>query len=138
MSFPFLFVDVVADGPYGPGSSWVLTNECLGGTTTCINLVERFNHFVKRHTGSGEFAVDSTTFNVAMGGSEACLFVSWLHREKYGAYYYTQKVKSFLLQDLAHFIEFRRYVRNNNDWGIGERLDTVRKALKYLNEKTQQ
>lgn len=45
-------------------------------------------------------------------------------------------VKSFLLQDPGHFIEFRKHVPNIIDWGKDKRLKEIRDSLNTLLEET--
>ncbi|KAG9231564.1 hypothetical protein BJ875DRAFT_113334 [Amylocarpus encephaloides] len=41
--FPFFVIEFKADGPGGCGSMWVATNQCLGGSASCVNITERLN-----------------------------------------------------------------------------------------------
>lgn len=45
-------------------------------------------------------------------------------------------VKSFLLQEPEHYIEFRKYVRNIIDWGKDKRLKEIRDSLDSLLEES--
>lgn len=43
---PFLIIEFKADGPGVCGSLWVATNQCLGGSASCVNIAENLNsHF---------------------------------------------------------------------------------------------
>ncbi|KAM5378318.1 hypothetical protein ACJA88_006052 [Fusarium oxysporum] len=75
--------------------------------------------------------LDSTSFSVAMNGTEARLHVSW----KDGEFIYTQKIKTFILQRPEEFLEFRRFVRNIIDWGRDERLECIKSGLDVLIEE---
>ncbi|KAK2693842.1 hypothetical protein QWA68_008426 [Fusarium oxysporum] len=75
--------------------------------------------------------LDSTSFSVAMNGTEARLHVSW----KDGDFIYTQKIKTFILQRPEEFLEFRRFVRNIIDWGRDERLECIKSGLDVLIEE---
>lgn len=57
-----------------------------------------------------------------MSGTEARLYISWKHSD---LDYCMKKVKSFLLQEPEHYLEFRKYVRNIMDWGKGRRLSRI-------------
>ncbi|KAH8910561.1 hypothetical protein BR93DRAFT_923259 [Coniochaeta sp. PMI_546] len=48
-----------------------------------------------------------------MNGTEARLYISWKQTE---LDYHMASVKSFLLQDPQHYVEFRMYVLNIVDW----------------------
>lgn len=41
--YPFFVIEYKGDGPSGVGSLWVTTNQCLGGSASCVRLAERFN-----------------------------------------------------------------------------------------------
>ncbi|MCJ1247010.1 hypothetical protein MMC30_004221 [Trapelia coarctata] len=124
--YPFFVVEFKADGPSGSGSLWVTTNQCLGGSTSCVNIAERLNHQLRQCKSDKVLLIDSAAFSVAMSGTEARLYISWKHDE---LKYYMQKVDSFLLQDPEHYLKFRKYVRNIIDWGKDERLKEIRNLL---------
>ncbi|KAJ4308166.1 hypothetical protein N0V84_012254 [Fusarium piperis] len=132
--YPFFIVEFKADGPSGAGSLWVATNQCLGGSASCVNIAEKLNHRLRQCQSDMVHPTDSASFSIAMSGTEARLYISWKHNE---LDYYMANVKSFLLQDAEHFIEFRKYVRNIIDWGRGERLEGIRKSLDSLLEESQ-
>jgi hypothetical protein len=119
LMYPFFIIEFKGNG----GDLWVATNQCLGGSTLCINIAERLNRK----------PVDSTAFSIAMNGTEARLYISWKHNE---LDYYMQKVKSFLLQDPEHYIEFRKHVKNIIDWGKDKRLNEIREPLDALLEES--
>ncbi|KAK0728898.1 hypothetical protein B0T26DRAFT_749056 [Lasiosphaeria miniovina] len=56
--------------------------------------------------------------------------------EARGADYYMANIKSFLLQEPEHYIEFRKYVRNIIDWGKDKRLKEIRDSLDGLLEES--
>ncbi|KXX74018.1 hypothetical protein MMYC01_209885 [Madurella mycetomatis] len=123
--YPFFVVEFKGDG----GSMWVATNQCIGGSASCVKMAEDLNKRL-RHCKSDEVrTIDSASFSIAMNGTEARLYVSWKHNE---LDYYMANVKSFLLQDPEHYIEFRKYVRNIIDWGQDKRLKDIRNCLDSL------
>lgn len=117
-TFPFLNVEFKGDGPSGGGTFWECTNQCLGGSACCINILQQLNKQAK-------IPVDATTFSIAMTGTEARVFVSW----KEGVDYNTIKVKSFLLSEPDGFIGFQKVVLNIIDWGLGKRLRDIQTSL---------
>jgi hypothetical protein len=127
--FPFLLVEFKGDGPSGNGSLWAATNQCLGGSASCINISERLNRRVGEYNIEG---FNTTVFSIAMSGSEARLFVSW---KQDNVSYYTQKVDSFALQRAEHYLEFRNYVLNIIDWGLKTRLERIQTLLDQLFEE---
>ena len=42
--YPFFVIEFKADGPGGSGSMWVATNQCLGGSASCVKIAERLNY----------------------------------------------------------------------------------------------
>jgi hypothetical protein len=133
--FPFFVIEFKADGPGGSGSMWVATNQCLGGSASCVNIAERLNRQLRQCKNKEVRPIDSAAFSIAMNGTEARLYVSWKHDE---LKYYTRKVDSFLLQKPKDYVEFRRYVRNIIDWGKDKRLNEIRDSLNSLLEESRQ
>lgn len=131
--YPFFVIEFKGDGPTGGGTMWVATNQCLGGSTSCVNIAERLNHQLM-HCKSGEIrSINSAAFSVAMSGTEARLYVSWKHSE---LDYYMRKIDSFLLQKPKDYLEFRKYVLNIIDWGKDKRLNEIRDSLDSLLEES--
>lgn len=133
LMYPFFIIEFKADGPSGAGSLWVATNQCLGGSASCVNIAERLNCQLRRCKSDQVRPIDSTAFSVAMSGTEARLYVSWKHDE---LKYYMAKVDSFLLQKPKDYVEFRKYVRNIIDWGKDRRLKEIRDSLDSLLEES--
>lgn len=130
--YPFFVIEFKADGPGGSGSLWVATNQCLGGSASCVNIAERLNRVLRHCKGDEVLPIDSAAFSIAMNGTEARLYVSWKHD---GLKLYMQKVKSFSLQEPEQYVEFRKHVRNIIDWGKDKRLKEIRKSLDSLLEE---
>ncbi|KFY80967.1 hypothetical protein V499_00236 [Pseudogymnoascus sp. VKM F-103] len=140
--FPFFAIEQKGDGPVSRGSLWVATNQCLGASASCVNIVERFNQLLRQCNDNnddikgGNIDVglpNSTSFSIAMNGSEARLYVTWKHDE---FKYHTAIVDSFLLQRPMDFLKFRRYVLNILDWGMSARLTAIRNSLGHLREES--
>jgi hypothetical protein len=130
--YPFFVIEFKADGPSGAGSLWVATNQCLGGSASCVNIAERLNHQLGQCKSDKVQPIDSAAFSIAMSGTEARLYISWKHDE---LNYYTRKVDSFLLQSPEYYLKFRKYVRNIIDWGKDKRLKEIRDSLDSLLEE---
>ena len=130
--YPFFVIEFKADGPSGAGSLWVATNQCLGGSASCVNIAERLNHQLRQCKSDKVQPIDSAAFSIAMSGTEARLYISWKHDE---LNYYTRKVDSFLLQSPEYYLKFRKYVRNIIDWGKDKRLKEIRDSLDSLLEE---
>ncbi|KAF3768457.1 hypothetical protein M406DRAFT_249949 [Cryphonectria parasitica EP155] len=129
LMYPFFVIEFKGNGE----DLWVATNQCLGDSASCINIAERLNRQLRESKSSKVKPVNSTAFSIAMNGTEARLYVSWKHNE---LDYYMQKVKSFLLQDPEHYIEFRKHVKNIIDWGKDQRLKEIRESLDTLLEES--
>jgi hypothetical protein len=132
--YPFFLVEFKADGPTGAGSLWVATNQCLGGTPSCVSITEQLNNRLRGCRNDKTRMLDTVAFSAAMNGSEARLYISWKHELTY----YMQIVESFCLQRPEHFLEFRKYTRNIIDWGKNLRLQSVQEALDILREESQE
>ena len=111
---------------------WVATNQCLGGSTSCVNITERLNRRLKQCKSEEVWPINSAVFSVAMNGTEARLYVSWKHNE---LDYYMRRVKSFSLQEPQQYVAFRKNVRNIIDWGKDTRLKGIQKSLDSLLEE---
>ncbi|KAK3369365.1 hypothetical protein B0T24DRAFT_651002 [Lasiosphaeria ovina] len=102
---PSFVVEFKGDG----GSMWVATNQFLGGSASCVNVAEHLNRQLRQCKNDEVQPINSATFSIAINGSEALLYISWKHND---LNYYIANIKSFLLQEPAHYLEFRKYVRN--------------------------
>ncbi|KAH7161099.1 hypothetical protein EDB81DRAFT_839495 [Dactylonectria macrodidyma] len=109
------------------GSMWVATNQCLGASSSCVNIAEDLNTRLKQ-CGSNK-VIDSTVFSLTTNGSEARLYVSWKHDE---VNYYTTTIRRFLLQESDQYIELCNIIHNIIDWGCGKRLDEIRESMDIL------
>ena len=121
------------DGRSGDGSLWVATNQCLGGSTSCVKIAERLNCRLRECKSKEVRLINSAAFSVVMNGTEARLYISWKHNE---LDYYMRRVKSFSLQEPEQYVAFRKYVRNIIDWGKDERLNKIRDSLNSLLEES--
>ncbi|WKT48624.1 hypothetical protein QSH57_013554 [Fusarium oxysporum f. sp. vasinfectum] len=120
LTFPFFAVEFKGDGPSSKAS------------TACIHISEKLKDRLEKCKDiEPSKPLDSTSFSVAMNGTEARLHVSW----KDGDFIYTQKIKTFILQRPEEFLEFRRFVRNIIDWGRDERLECIKSGLDVLIEE---
>ncbi|KAK4140955.1 uncharacterized protein C8A04DRAFT_14488 [Dichotomopilus funicola] len=135
LMYPFFVIEFKGDGPTSSGSFWVATNQCLGGSTSCVNIAEHLNHHLMNYKSNEVLPINSAAFSIAMSGTEARLYISWKHNE---LDYYMANVKGFLLYEPEHYIEFRKYVRNIIDWGKDKRLKEIRDSLDTLLEKRRQ
>jgi hypothetical protein len=130
---PFLVVNFYGDGPFGSGSMWATTNECLGGSASCLNLAERLNDRLRECEVGETGVIDNFAFSIAMNGLVAQLYVSWKADEPR---YCTANIKSFLLQDPEHYRELRKMVLNILDWGREYRLEEIHSSLEGLLESS--
>lgn len=130
---PFLVIEHKASGPGSYGSLWEAENQCFGGSTACLSIMNELNNAlnkVSQHPGPVQ-TLDNAVFSIAMTNSVAKLYISWQSDMSY----FSSRVASFCLVDPEHFIQFRRCVRNIVDWGMNERLDLARGCLDVLIEE---
>ena len=132
LTYPFFVIEFKADGPGGSGSLWVATNQCLGGSASCVNIAERLNRQLRQCKSIKVRPIDSAAFSIAMSGTEARLYISWKQND---LDYYMRKIKSFSLQEPEQYVIFRQYVRNIIDWGEDKRLKEIRESLDSLLEE---
>ena len=124
--YPFFVIEFKGDGPSGGGSMWVATNQCLGGSASCVNTAERLSRQSKRYKSDRIRPFDSAVFSIAMNGTQARLYISWKHNE---LDYYMASIDNFQLQKAEDYLEFRRWVLNIIDWGKNQRLKEICDAL---------
>ncbi|KAF2789130.1 hypothetical protein K505DRAFT_341527 [Melanomma pulvis-pyrius CBS 109.77] len=127
--YPFFAIEFKGDGPGGTGSMWVATNQCLGASTSCVNIAETLNHHLMHCRNDKVRLMKSAVFSIAMNGTEARLYISWKHDE---GQYYMQQINGFFLQEDEQYLKFRKCVRNILDWGKGTRLKEIRDSLDML------
>ena len=97
----------------------------MGAATASIFLAERFKAEVQKSDQPGIAALDTYVFSVASSGTEARLYISYIHENNYE----TQLVKGFLLYDPDHYLSFKRHVLNIFDWGRTRRLEHIKQWL---------
>lgn len=130
---PFLVIEYKASGPANNGSLWEAENQCLGGSTACLNIASNLNKALEeasRYPGPVQ-RLDNAVFSIAMTNSVAKLYVSW--QSDMG--YFSSRVGAFCLVDPDGFIQFRRRVRNIVDWGMNQRLEHTMGCLDVLIEE---
>jgi hypothetical protein len=121
---PFLLIEFKGDSSSGDGSLWVGTNQCQGGSATCVNLTERLNNQLRKYRID---SIESAILSIAMSGTQARLYISW-----YDYAYRMQTVKNFLVSNPEDNLLFRRYVLNITDWDKNERLQQIQNAMARL------
>ncbi|KAF7538003.1 hypothetical protein G7Z17_g12735 [Cylindrodendrum hubeiense] len=124
--FPFFLAEFKVDDPVGAGSMWAATNECLGGSASCVYMVDRINRLIFGRRADDIQLIDTAAFSVTMNGREARLYVSWKHDL---TTIYMQNVRSFLIQEPEQYLEFRKYVRKILEWGRDSRLKMIQKVM---------
>ncbi|KAI1274227.1 hypothetical protein F5Y07DRAFT_219128 [Xylaria sp. FL0933] len=132
LMYPFLVIEFTGDGPSGSGSLWVATNQCLGGSASCVNIIERLNRQLTKCNNTKIGLVNSAAFSIAMSGTEARLYISWTHESNY----HMALVRGFALYEPEQHVEFWNYVQNIIDWGRRERLKEIQDALDSLREES--
>ncbi|KAI0505752.1 hypothetical protein F5B22DRAFT_495813 [Xylaria bambusicola] len=134
--YPFFVVEFKGE-TCGSGSLWAATNQCLGGSASCVNCSEFLNRQLRESRSISDKCepMDTAAFSVATNGTEARLHVSWKDNEQG---YSMAIVDSFLLQRPEDFLELRKCVLNIIDWGMGKRLEHIRAHLDTLIEGSRQ
>ncbi|KAK8042953.1 hypothetical protein PG994_013436 [Apiospora phragmitis] len=119
------------EGPFSGRSPWVATNQCLGGSATCVETAERLNRLLQQYPNAK--TVENTSFNISMDLGQAKLHVSWSSDD--GKYYMQDVRYRFDLENLVDYLLLRRYVKNMLDWGKGPRLRQFQDAFDFLLEE---
>ncbi|KAJ8127247.1 hypothetical protein O1611_g6392 [Lasiodiplodia mahajangana] len=127
--YPFLVVEFKGEGPSGSGNLWVAANQCVGGSVSSVNIAERLNQRLEQLRRKDVELVNSAAFGVVMDGTDARVYVSWKQNK---TDFYMQCVEYLAVQNPSHYLLFRRYIRNIIGWGMGERLQVIRKSLDLL------
>lgn len=131
---PFLVVEFRGDR----GSMWACTDQCLGGSASCVNIGTHLN---TQLVSKSLKPFNSVVFSIAMNGRDASLFVSWKPDPDIDGgpdptvEFYMQSIGEFALQDIHYFLVFRRCVRSIFDWGKGKRLDDVSRGVYAVGTK---
>ena len=158
--YPFFYIEAEGDSSGERGSLWVATNQCLGGSVSCIRIAEDLNQKLRdqvcvlkeflfyfleesyanvgrgaqisteEEEGKTFQPIDHTIFSAAFNGTEARLYVSW--KDDVLNKYYMASMENFLIHRPDHYLEFQKYVLNIVDWGRGQRLQSIRDALDTL------
>ena len=122
LSFPFLVVELKAKE-----EQRIATNQCLGGSASCVNIIERLNARLREYPDAR--TVNNTTFSVAANQEGARLYVSWSADE---STYHTKEIEFFCFHYPEHLQRFKNVIDNIIDWGKGERLQQIGEALDYI------
>ncbi|VUC20210.1 unnamed protein product [Clonostachys rosea] len=128
--FCFLSVDYKGDGQISAGRMWVATNQCLGATATCVNIIRRLREAVLRRRGGADLAnkLDQHVFGLTSNGSHAELFVTFAEESKV---IFMKLVRGFLLSDAAHFEDLKRCVASIFNWA-DERQGHIKAAIDFI------
>ncbi|KAK8119981.1 uncharacterized protein PG998_004607 [Apiospora kogelbergensis] len=128
LSFPFFVVEVKAYG-HTNGNLWVATNQCIGGSLTCVEAISQLNKLLESCKGAPP--VGNMAFSIAMDQLNAQFYVSWKTEE---GKYYMQEVDYVCLKRPEGYLKLRRYIHSILDWGRGPRLKEIQKALDTIYE----
>ncbi|OAL07200.1 hypothetical protein IQ06DRAFT_288957 [Phaeosphaeriaceae sp. SRC1lsM3a] len=124
--YPFFFIEIKADGPQSSCSLWTATNQCLGGASASIKMIETLDNHVRECAGAELLQLNNVAFSIAMSGTEGRLYISWKGDD---GEYFTQKVSDYLLQRPQEMLLLRQHALNIIDWGKTERLQQIQSAL---------
>ncbi|KAI0811528.1 hypothetical protein GGR55DRAFT_104906 [Xylaria sp. FL0064] len=129
MLYPFLVIEFRGV----EGSMWEATNQCLGDTACCVNMIQRLNEWLKAYKDddSETEAIENAVFSFTINDSCARLYISW--KDDNGDYL-MQLIDAFAIQNPRSYLELRSYVNKILDWRRTSRLDKIRRSLKSLAE----
>ncbi|KAF4467936.1 hypothetical protein FALBO_5170 [Fusarium albosuccineum] len=126
--YPFLTVAIEGNDSVKNGSLWAATDTCLASSSVCVTLVQKIEQELKVYDTSYYLAIDNTAFSVAMNGTVARLYVTFVTENGSCAMY---NARSFLLQNPDHHLAFRIVMLNILEWGQS-RLSTIAGRLRMM------
>ncbi|KAJ3531304.1 hypothetical protein NM208_g8941 [Fusarium decemcellulare] len=119
--YPFLAVAVQDDNSNMKGSLWAATDTCLASSSVCVTLAQKLEQELKAGGADYFSTIDNIAFSVAMNGTVARLYVTFVTENGTCAMY---NARSFLLQNPYHHVEFRTTMLHILHWGQ-RRLNTI-------------
>ncbi|KAJ3579396.1 hypothetical protein NPX13_g1166 [Xylaria arbuscula] len=138
--YPFFLVEFKGETS-GSGSFFGATNQCLGGSATCVNSCESLNRLLKESQISKNKPepLETVVFSAVTNGTEVRVHVSWKDSQKgYPMTRYPMAiVDSFLLHKPADLLALSKCISNIRDWALGKRLDHIREILDAIIESRQ-
>ncbi|KAI1369732.1 hypothetical protein F5Y08DRAFT_334087 [Xylaria arbuscula] len=138
--YPFFLVEFKGETS-GSGSFFGATNQCLGGSATCVNSCESLNRLLKESQISKNKPepLETVVFSAVTNGTEVRVHVSWKDSQKgYPMTRYPMAiVDSFLLHKPADLLALSKCISNIRDWVLGKRLDHIREILDAIIESRQ-
>ncbi|CAH0046231.1 unnamed protein product [Clonostachys solani] len=130
--FAFLEMELKGDGQSSLGGLWVATNQCMGGASTFLNILNKLQSTLYENNLVEEAeALDPVVFSVASNGTEARLFATYSKSEGDFTTYF---VRGFLLYDTSSRAILDTYIQHIVDWGTNRRLQKIESALQALHE----
>lgn len=131
IELPFLAAEFMASVGM-LGNLWSATNECAGTSAASLQALDALNVALDE-AGCGA-PVDNFFYSFAIDNDLAQLFVAWKDSTSEGVQVCMQRIESFLLSDPEHFVRLRRRVLGILEWGKGERLAAIHRALDSLQQ----
>ncbi|CAH0019295.1 unnamed protein product [Clonostachys rhizophaga] len=128
----FLNVELKGDGETSLGGLWVATNQCMGGASTFLNILNKLQStLLEHHLVEEANAFEPVIFSIASNGTEARLFATYSQSEGDFTTYF---VRGFLLYDALSRATLDVYIQCIVDWGTNKRLQTIESALQALHQ----
>ncbi|KAK7941348.1 uncharacterized protein PG986_013735 [Apiospora aurea] len=129
LAFPFFIIEYKSD----QGSHSVAENQCLGGSATCVAIINGLNDMLKKCDVIRR--VNTTAFSFVIDHRGAESYVSWMGEDE--EEYRMQPLSEFrfIKGGQSELGEFATCVRNIINWGKGARLREIKWALDAIGEK---
>ncbi|KAK7926784.1 hypothetical protein PG985_003782 [Apiospora marii] len=137
LALPFLVVEVFRVGSEGD-SHWVAENRMLGDASSCVKVVRGLNDVLRRYPDPP--LVIEMSYTLVVNQLVGHFYVTWSEADdanEGGARYNTRQVDQFDLEKSEGWLKLRHRIENVLEWGKGERLEEIQKALDFIHEQDQ-
>ena len=129
LHFPFLVIEAKSQ-PMG-SNVWQAQNQCAGGGTACVSAVANLQDRAY-NIGLPPEAPDGMLFAFSLAIDS---FTAWLHvhwRDTDAETYFLKPVQDYQMYRAGDLEKLRMHLNAIIEWGLGSRLETIRKTLESL------
>ncbi|EPE03494.1 hypothetical protein F503_06667 [Ophiostoma piceae UAMH 11346] len=106
MVYPFFLIEFTNECD----DMWVATNECLGGTATCVNIIEQLKCRLWDKIPHDEDEIHNTAVcSLTISPTTALFYITWRTWEDTT---YTKLIATYPLQDAAHWLCLRQVIQS--------------------------
>ena len=128
--WPFFIVEFEA--PAAGGNIYAAANQCAGGGSASLLAA----HALYTVASQGNYVADvtdSVAYSAAIDGDAANLHVHWY--EVGDGTYYLERIHRYNFDRPDDIQKFQQHTKNIVDWGLGTRLEKIKRALDVILEE---